>query len=386
MKLIIKNIFIKQGELNKLFMPKDNNCLLIRVITKIIAIACLISMLLSYKLWLNERTFPLSPVSDYLPIIKHPVDYILLGIVFILLLCICIFRKPQKIIITFLIITFIIALFDQNRWQPWFYQYLMMFFVLSFFNYRCEDIKHANAIITIFKIMTGAIYFWSGIQKLNPNFVNDTFPWLMEPFTNHLGANSITHFKLLGRAFPLIEAGVGIALFIKPVQKTAVVLISLMHLFILFVVGPLGHNYNPVIWPWNLAMICIVFVLFFNNKNFDLDYLRNMFRYHSLKIATILFVLMPLFNFFNLWDSYLSLNLYSGNTSNGVIYVSDNLKEKLPPAIKPYAIGQLNQNQITIKYWCMEELGVPAYPEKRNFEAITNFFYTPIFYSYLVLI
>ena len=84
---------------------------------------------------------------------------------------------------------------------------------------------------------------------------------------------------------------------------------------------------------------------------------------------------MPLFNFFNLWDSYLSLNLYSGNTSNGVIYVSDNLKEKLPPAIKPYAIGQLNQNQITIKYWCMEELGVPAYPEKRNFEVITNFFY-----------
>ena len=90
MKLIIKNIFIKQGELNKIFMPKDNNCLLIRVITKIIGIACLVSMLLSYKLWLNERTFPLSPVSDYLPIIKHPVDYILLGIVFILLLCICI--------------------------------------------------------------------------------------------------------------------------------------------------------------------------------------------------------------------------------------------------------------------------------------------------------
>lgn len=83
---------------------------------------------------------------------------------------------------------------------------------------------------------------------------------------------------------------------------------------------------------------------------------------------------MPLLNFFNLWDSYLSHNLYSGNTSGGVVYVSDSVENKLPEAIKPYSIGELNQNQITIKYWCMMELGVPAYPEKRNFEAISNTF------------
>lgn len=354
---------------------KGNTCSQIRIITCITAVACLVSMILCYKLWLGERLFPLTPVTALLPQVNHPFDIILFVCAIVLLICISIFRNPQKFIIAFLCFALILALLDQNRWQPWFYQYILMFFVLSFFNFRCDNIKHQNAVITILRLMTGVIYFWSGLQKLNPHFLADTFPWLMEPITDHLGANSINHFKLAGHAFPLIETGAGIALFIRPIRKAAVIAVLLMHLFILFVVGPLGHNYNPVVWPWNVAMMCFVMVLFYNNEVFDLEMIRSMFRYHSLKIVTFLFIMMPLFNFFNLWDSYLSHNLYSGNTSNGVIYVSDSVKNKLPEAIKPYAIGQLNQNQITIKYWAMQELGVPAYPEKRNFEAITKTFY-----------
>jgi uncharacterized membrane protein YphA (DoxX/SURF4 family) len=356
-------------------MIKENSCFHVRIITRIIAVACIVSMLLCYKLWLGERLFPLTPVANFLPVLNHPFDYILFGTTIILLICISLSRNPQKFIIAFLIFVFALASLDQNRWQPWLYQYTLMLFVVSSFSFRCDNIKHQNAIITIFKLMIGAIYFWSGLQKLNPNFLGDTFPWLMEPITNHLGTNSINHFKTLGQAFPLIEIGAGIALFITPIRKFAVCLILLMHLFILFVVGPFGHNYNPVIWPWNIAMIIFVVILFYNKEDFNFGLIRSMFHYHSLKIVTILFVLMPLFNFFNLWDSYLSHNLYSGNSSNGVIYVSDSVKIKLPDALRPYAIGQLNQNQITIKYWCMEELGVPAYPEKRNFEAITKTFY-----------
>ncbi|MGZ4049424.1 MAG: hypothetical protein ACXVNN_08670, partial [Bacteroidia bacterium] len=342
---------------------------------RVTAIACLASMLLCYKLWLNERPFPLSPVFDFLPTFHHPVDFILLGLVSTLLILISIFRNPQKYIIAFLFLALTLALFDQNRWQPWFYQYVLMFFVVSFFNFRCDDIKHQNAIVTIFKLMIGAVYFWSGLQKLNPNFLTDTFPWLMEPITDHMKANSIDHFKLLGHLFPLIETGAGIGLFIKPIQKISSGLIIFMHLFILFVVGPFGHNYNPVVWPWNIAMMFFVLILFYKKESFNPEFIRSMFRYHSLKVVTILFVMMPLFNFFNLWDSYLSNNLYSGNTANGIIYVSDNVKAKLPEEIKQYAIGQMNQNQITIKYWCMQELGVPAYPEKRNFAAVTKTFY-----------
>ena len=356
-------------------MIKDNSCSQIRIITRITSIACMISMLLSYKLWLSDRIFPTTPVSDFLPLITHPYDMIIFGISITLLVFITVLNNPKKLIIAFLCFAIFLAIFDQNRWQPWFYQYLLMFFVLSFFNYRCDDNKQQNAIVTIFKLMIGAVYFWSGLQKLNPNFLADTYPWLMEPITNHFGPDSINNIKWLGNLFPLIEILTGIGLFLSPTKKAAVLIATGMHIFILFALGPFGHNYNPVVWPWNVAMIYFCFFLFYNDSPVKMQQLRSMLHYHSIKIVAILFILMPLFNFFNMWDSYLSHNLYSGNTSGGVIYLSDNTEKNIPAEIKPYSMGEMDQNQITIKYWCMMELGVPAYPEKRNFQAISNTFY-----------
>ncbi|MCX6296933.1 MAG: hypothetical protein NTX97_12905 [Bacteroidetes bacterium] len=266
-------------------MRKDNSCSQIRIITRITAIACLTSMLLCYKLWLGERVFPTSPVFNHLLKLNHPFDIILFCITGILLLCICIVRNPQKFIISFLVCAAILAILDQNRWQPWFYQYMMMFFIVSFFNFRCDDTRHQHAITTILKLMIGAIYFWSGLQKLNPHFLSETFPWLMEPITKHLGEGAIKDLNWVGKSFPIIETLTGIVLFISPVKKMAVILIFLMHIFILFVLGPFGQNYNPVVWPWNVAMMLFSFILFFNNEIVIYNQIKEMLRYHSIKIV-----------------------------------------------------------------------------------------------------
>lgn len=354
---------------------KNNYSSQIKIITKIIASACLLSILLSYNLWLGDRMFPLTPVLDFLPALHHPIDIILFIITSLLLICIAVFNNPKKFIVAFLICALILSILDQNRWQPWFYQYILMFFVIVFYDFNKNDSKHSEAIITILKLMIGTIYFWSGLQKLNPHFITDTYPWLMEPITNHMTENGIRNIDWLGKAFPLIEVSTGIALFFSRTKKLAVTLLFLMHLFILYVLGPFGHNYNPVVWPWNVAMMLFAYFLFMKNDTFKISQIKNMFTFHSIKIVTVLFILLPLFNFFNAWDSYLSHNLYSGNTSNGVIYLSDAVESKLPPEIKQYSKGEMNLNQITIKYWCMMELGVPAYPEKRNFVAVTKTFY-----------
>jgi uncharacterized membrane protein YphA (DoxX/SURF4 family) len=329
-------------------------------------------MLLCCKLWLNERNFPLVPLIDlHLPAVT---GMLLLIASAALLVCISVFRFPQKFIIAFLAVALLMALQDQNRWQPWFYQYVLMLGVLAFFNFRCDNDAEQASILNMLRLMIAAIYFWSGLQKLNPHFPDDIFPWLMEPVTNHMAAGSISKFQWLSGIFPLIETGTGIALLIPVLRKYALAAVVIMHLFILFSLGPLGHNYNPVVWPWNIAMMAFCFLLF-RGERMTLIQLRLMLRPVHMKLVFLLFVLMPLFNFFNLWDSYLSHNLYSGNTSNGVIYLSDSVEHQLPAAIKPYSIGELNQNQVTIKYWCMRELGVPAYPEKRNFEGVTKTFY-----------
>src|SRR4051812_14684491 len=99
-------------------------CTQIRIITKVIAATCLTSMLLCYKLWLNERNFPLVPVYNFhLP---SSVAFPLFISSILLLVCILSFRFPQKFIIAFLVTAALLVLLDQNRWQPWFYQYAMM--------------------------------------------------------------------------------------------------------------------------------------------------------------------------------------------------------------------------------------------------------------------
>lgn len=71
-----------------------------------------------------------------------------------------------------------------------------------------------------------------------------------------------------------------------------------MHVFILLVLGPVGHRFNVVIWPWNLAMIVFLFILFFRRTEEpalrDIVWGRGfMFQ----KVALILFGVMPALSF-----------------------------------------------------------------------------------------
>jgi hypothetical protein len=142
-------------------MVKENSCSQIVIITRITAFACLTGMALSFRLWLSDRHFPLVPVFKFLPEIGYlPI------IAGLMLVCIIIFRRSQKFIIVFLIIDLLLAIMDQNRWQPWYYQYTLMFFSLSFFNFRCDDVKQQTAIITTFKIMVASLYFFYQIPTL----------------------------------------------------------------------------------------------------------------------------------------------------------------------------------------------------------------------------
>ncbi|MFL5763831.1 MAG: MauE/DoxX family redox-associated membrane protein [Bacteroidia bacterium] len=327
-------------------------------------------MILCYRLWLGERNFPLCPSFTWMhaPAFVH---LIIFAASCILLVCIIVVQSPAKFITGFVVLGALMALFDENRWQPWFYQYLVMFFVLGS---KCEQNIEKERVLNLLRFTIAAIYFWSGLNKLNPNFPGDMFPWLMEPITNHLTAGSISKLQWLAYLFPIAETATGIALLIPQLRKPALASVIFMHVFILFSLGPLGHNYNPVVWPWNIAMVCFCLILFKGEK-INMGQFKNMLRPFRHKLVFGVFALAPLLCFFNAWPSYLSHNLYSGNTSNGVIYISDSVEAILPEAIKPYSIGEMNQNQITIKYWCMQELGVPAFPEKRNFQSVAGTFY-----------
>jgi hypothetical protein len=123
----------------------------------------------------------------------HPVPppfdaALLIGLV-LLATWIAIAERPSRELAAFLAIAAGYALFDQSRWQPWFYQYLAMLAALSgFYSNSCEDRR--GAALHGCRLIVVAVYFWSGIHKLNAGFAYDGFPWLLRPFTGTLPTGS----------------------------------------------------------------------------------------------------------------------------------------------------------------------------------------------------
>ena len=359
-KLIAANRHFLFGPASRIFWLK------IVVTTGLIA-----GLLLSVKLWTGGRLFPLAPVLDNLPIIPPSVETILFVLLIGLLAAILVFPKPRKLIVSALVIAAIFAFFDQMRWQPWFYQYFFMLTTLGLFSWNYADTEKRQAVLNTSRLLVASIYFFSGLQKVNSVFMGGIFPWMIGPLAKLLPVPLQTLPLSLGIVVPFLEMGIGLGLLTKKYRRYAVVVAIVMLGFVLFTLGPLGHNWNSVVWPWNVAMALFVIILFWRTENVsfhDIIWVKN---FSFQKVIFVLFTIMPAFSFFNLWDSYLSSNLYSGNTNSAQVYISDFVKQKLPIEIQRHATKTgANVNMLDFFHWSFDELNVPPYPEIRVYKDI----------------
>jgi hypothetical protein len=143
----------------------------------------------------------------------------------------------------------------------------------------------------------------SPVEPTNASFVEDVFPWLLEPFADKMPASIATLLPYLAFTPPAIEAGIGILLLTR-FRSVAVVLALAMHAFILLCIGPLGQDWNAVVWPWNLAMMALVVVLFWQAGDATFErILVPRAPYQAAALLLFFFWVMPLFSFLGLWDS-----------------------------------------------------------------------------------
>jgi hypothetical protein len=163
---------------------------------------------------------------------------------------------------------------------------------------------------------------------------------------------------------PLVEISIGVGLLTRRFRNAAVLLTFALHAFILFTIGPLGHDFNTVVWPWNVAALSATVLLFWKTPNVSFGGIFRGGLYNKLVI--LLFLIMPVFHFANLWDSFLSATLYSGHTKRAFIYVSDVNRESLPPEVQR-SFEKGNDNDVELIGWTFDELNTPVFPENRVF-------------------
>lgn len=273
----------------------------------------------------------------------------------------------------------VLILSDVIRLQPWIY---IHFFIMGYLVFS-DDISAKRAIILIL----GLTYVWSGIQKFNVFFATELYPWFWQAFDKNalqLGndvrieaqSTGVYPSQLWGAYVPpVIESISGILLLTFSKRWWAYILPIGIHFVILSIVGPWGHKFNFVIWPWNIMLIVLLIFLAKNAVGWE----RKTWIQAKFYPIYILVGLAPFLFPFALWDSHLSGSLYSGQNSYAIFYFdattgctcitgSESAMDKDVSYVTEH-------NQMGLTYldnWVIEDVEAPFYPEERYFKAFAK--------------
>jgi hypothetical protein len=339
----------------------------------VVALGFILGLLLTPKLWLSSRSYPLTPVLDFLPPIPLPADWVILLALLGLLAATIWSARPRPFIWACVALVSLLVFLDQSRLQPWVYQYTVTLAALGVFTWRGVDIDGRDAALNVCRFMVASMYVWSGLQKANPEFIGNIFPWMIEPLSRLFPPFTQPAFYVFGMLVPAIETAIGIGLLTNRFRNAAIWLALAMCAFVLFTLGPLGHNFNNVVWPWNVTLAVLVVLLFARTQAVplrDILWVRN----HAFhKIVLVVFGLLPALYFFNAWDAYPAWSLYSGTTDEAVINMKDEVKRELPDGIRQYVQSEApDDNWLDPSDWTYGELNVPPYSEVRVYKNVAR--------------
>lgn len=359
-------------------------------------LATLLGLLASAPVWLNTRSFPLLPIFSSFPILPAPWDKLLFIVMLLALVLAAWFHRAG--VICFLAASFIAYCGDQNRGQPWLYMYWVMLLLTLLPERRIYAAAARGKILPHECGVPGAtglaacrwalavVYLWSGIQKCNALFFKETPAWFVSPAANwHLPAFILDALRWAAASAPFLEIALALALWFAISRRAALVAVIVMHLFAVLFLGPLGHNYNWVVWPWNLAMIALACTLFSapaktkHAKPLLNETFAVLLRSRCALVVLIPFTLLPVLSYTGRWDSAFSFALYSNSNATANFFVTQRFADALPPKLRAYIVpfpqyDPQRQGPFVFNSgaWALEELEVPPISEPRNFRSVFN--------------
>lgn len=237
-----------------------------------LALALLAGIAFSPRLWISSRSYPLIPIFKELPAIPFPFDYLLVAALVGLLWAALLSARPRKYIVGVVVVLGVLGCLDQSRWQPWCYQYFLMLAALGFYSWQRERGEQPETALNTCRLIVASVYFWSGVQKLNWNFISSVFPDLISPHLRRLPPNFGSFALVLSALVPLVEIIVGLGLLSRKYRNLSVALALIGHLVIFLLFVPTRRN--TVIWPWNLAMLSFVLILFWREAGISFVEIR----------------------------------------------------------------------------------------------------------------
>jgi len=314
----------------------------------------------------DNRLFPTTPLFEIFDNVPGPIHIILFALSLLLLLLLIVLKKNKAVLWGLLMAEIFSCLLDQNRWQPWEYQYLFVIFIFI------ANAANQKLITVAFTFILISTYIYSGFGKLNEGFLQTIWAKMILHLFLKIPVLTATQHWLYysGCIVGLMELAAGTGLLFLKTRKIAASILILMHLFILLLLGPLGLWYNKIVWPWNVGMILYLYIIFLKKAPVIIPF-KSVFSGWNIPVF-IFWGVLPALNFVGCWDNYLSSGIYSGKLPRMLICIKDTSKCKpLQKFCRKDLLNTCNGEAVMdLQYWAMAETNVAPYPEIRVYKKI----------------
>lgn len=254
------------------------------------------TILISWELWQSRETPPNLPAI--------PIPSLDMGIPLLLSLLLAL-RYPLTGAALHAVLLVLSFGMDQTRLQPEVVSMAMLLFATT----------GRRTLVLVGRAHLITLWFWAGLAKLvSEGFWGGRGEWMFDglPLPSSLDGLG-TYFGVL---VVLMEMGAGI--FAVPVRTRllSATLALGVHAGALLSLGPLGHNWNHIIWPWNVALAVAAFTLIAPWKAGVREELA--MSSWPARIAVGFLAMYPAGFYIGAADAYLSHHLYSDDTAVAV--------------------------------------------------------------------
>jgi hypothetical protein len=334
-------------------------------ILRLVSTALLVQMACSPTLWWSDNngffTVPLASFFDW----GNWFDQMLTLLIGVTLGVASFVEKYRRqLCLAAVGMVFLLISKDINRLQSWVFQYTVIIFVIGIS--REKQDKHQ--LINVLRWVLIFTYFWAGFHKLSPHYHENVHKWLMGifEFTKRFKENTaMSYFE----AF--VELSIGFMLIFRMAWKLMPWFILFFHAVILLFLSVDG--WNSVVWPWNLTMITLVFLLFYRAENSKVSLVGFPASEPSIFLVFLFLGIMPAGYIQDRWDAHLSLAMYSGRSVEAMFFMDNKdslcVPDKAKKDLQKYKDNP-NMSFIYLDSWSYSTINTPVYASEWAYNII----------------
>jgi len=342
------------------------------LLRRVLGLFGLLLVLATWRMWTPQTVFPQVPLLGWARDVPAGFHWMgLVGLVAGLLgmLLVPAGRAANAALWLMAGSTLAMAILDQQRMQPWAYQFALLAVVLV--------ASPPRTAILLARLLVTSFYFHSAVTKLDYSFLHT----LGQQFLVALFGSAVEGWSDgpgLAAVFPIGELLVAVGLVLPRTRNLALAASIVLHVTLLVILGPWGLDHRPGVLLWNAYFIVQNVVLFWtpraavtasNLSPADPTLAERRPAPRAIVVLVLAAAVLPILEptgWFDIWPSW---GLYASSAERVVFQVHRLAEDQLPAGLRPFVEQPSDPDDpwltVRIDRWALEALSAPIYPQNR---------------------